>query len=148
MINYSYTKSGFTALTGGEKPAAFDPTNQFTVIAGYQVADDWLIGLKFKYAGGRPYTPFDAKKSIQSGRGVYDMSRFNELRYPDYHRLDVRVDKKFYLGSRFTFTTYVELQNIYNRQNVFEYFWNESKNSVGTEWNWSFLPVGGFSLQF
>jgi hypothetical protein len=147
LLTYSYTKSGFTALAGGEKPATFDPTNQFTIIAGYQVADDWLIGIKFKYAGGRPYTPFDAEKSKQLGRGVYNMDKFNGERYIDYHRLDLRVDKKFYFKAA-TLTTYMELQNVYNRENVFGYFWNKDKNEVGTVYQWAFMPVGGFSLQF
>lgn len=147
LITYSYSKSGFTALAGGEKPAAFDPTHQFTVIAGYQVTDDWLIGLKFKYAGGRPYTPFDIEKSKQLGRGVWDMSRFNGERYIDYHRLDLRIDKKFYYRKA-TITAYFELQNLYNRENVYGYFWNKAKNDKGTVYQWAFMPVGGFSLQF
>lgn len=146
-INYSYSKSGFTALTGGEKQAAFDPTHQFTVILGYQVADDWLIGLKFKYAGGRPYTPFDPVLSAQLGRGVYDMSKFNEERYPAYSRLDVRVDKKFYIKN-VCLTTYFELQNAYNRENIYGYFWNKAKNEQGTVYQWGFFPVGGFNLEF
>lgn len=146
-INYSYSKSGFTALAGGEKQAAFDPTNQLTVILGYQVADDWLIGFKFKYAGGRPYTPFDAATSTMLGRGVWDMSKFNEERYPAYSRLDVRVDKKFYF-KKICLTTYFELQNAYNRENVYGYFWNKAKNEQGTVYQWGFMPVGGFNLEF
>jgi hypothetical protein len=146
-INYSYSKSGFTALAGGEKQAAFDPTNQLTVILGYQVAYDWLIGFKFKYAGGRPYTPFDAATSTMLGRGVWDMSKFNEERYPAYSRLDVRVDKKFYF-KKVCLTTYFELQNAYNRENVYSYFWNKAKNEQGTVYQWGFFPVGGFNLEF
>ena len=147
LINYSYSKSGFTALAGGERPAAFDPTNQFVVVLGYQVADDWLIGLKFKYAGGRPYTPFDVERSLQLGRGVYDMNNFNGARYPDYHRLDLRVDKKFYYKHA-TITGFFELQNVYNQQNIYGYFWNKAKNVVGTIYHWAFMPVGGCSVQF
>lgn len=147
LVNYSYSKSGFTALAGGERPAAFDPTNQFTVILGYQVADDWLIGLKFKYAGGRPYTPFDLAASQNLGRGVYDMNKFNSLRYSDYHRLDLRVDKKFYYKHT-TITGFFELQNVYNQQNIFGYFWNKAENKVGTVYHWAFMPVGGCSVQF
>lgn len=146
-LNYSYSKSGFTALEGGEKPAAFDPTHQFTIIAGYQVADDWLIGLKFKYAGGRPYTPYDINASVNAGRGVWDMNNFNGERYPEYHRLDLRVDKKFYF-KKASITGYLELQNVYNRQNIYGYFWNQAKNEVGTIYHWAFMPVGGFSMQF
>ena len=43
MINYSYSHSRFTALEGGEKPGAFDPTHQFTLISGSQFASDWLV---------------------------------------------------------------------------------------------------------
>jgi outer membrane cobalamin receptor len=146
-LNYSYSKSGFTALEGGEKPAAFDPTHQFTIIAGYQVADDWLIGLKFKYAGGRPYTPYDINASVNAGRGVWDMNNFNGERYPAYHRLDLRVDKKFYF-KKASITGYLELQNVYNQQNIYGYFWNQAKNEVGTIYHWAFMPVGGFSMQF
>ena len=147
LVNYSYSKSGFTAITGGERPAAFDPTNQFVVILGYQAADDWLIGLKFKYAGGRPYTPFNIEKSRQLGRGVVDADSFNSARYPDYQRLDLRVDKKFYYKHT-TITGFFELQNVYNQQNIYGYFWNKAKNEVGTIYHWAFMPVGGCSVQF
>lgn len=147
QMNYSYSKSGFFAIAGGEKPAAFDPTHQFTIIAGYQVADDWLVGLKFRYAGGRPYTPFNISASTTLGRGVYDMSKFNNERYPVYHRLDLRVDKKFYF-KKVTITTYIELQNVYNRENIFGYFWNKAKNEKGTVLMWSFMPIGGVNIEF
>lgn len=147
LLTYSYSKSSFKALAGDGKPGAFDPTNQLTLTAGYQVADDWLIGIKFKYMGGRPYTPFDVEKSTQLGRGVYDMNHFNGARYPDYSRLDIRVDKKFYIG-KLCMTTYFELQNLYNRKNVYMYFWNKDRNEVGTVYHWAFMPVGGFNLQF
>jgi outer membrane cobalamin receptor len=147
LVSYSYSNSGFTALIGPERKAAFDPTHQFTLILGYQVADDWLIGLKFKYMGGKPLTPFDMDLSRQLGRGVWNMSLFNAERYPDYQRLDLRVDKKFYV-KKISITTYLELQNVYNKQNVFGYFWNKMKNDLGTIYNWSFMPVGGFNIEF
>jgi len=147
LVTYSYSNSNFKALTGAEEPGSFDPKHQFTITAGYQVADDWLIGIKFKYMGGRPYTPFDIEKSIQLGRGVYDMNNFNGARYPDYSRLDVRVDKQFFFG-KLCLTTYFELQNLYNRKNVYMYFWNKDRNTVGTIYHWAFMPVGGFNLQF
>lgn len=146
-VNYSYSKSGFTALTDKEKPAAFDPTHQLTAVAGYQVADDWLVGIKFKYAGGRPYTPFDVNASTSLGRGVYDMTRFNSERYPAYHRLDLRVDKKFFF-SKLSMTTYLELQNVTNSQNIGVYFWNKAKNEQGTVYHWAFMPVLGVNVQF
>jgi hypothetical protein len=44
-------------------------------------------------------------------------------RMPDYHRLDLRVGREWDLGSG-RLTTYLDLQNLYDRQNLrgFEHF--------------------------
>ena len=147
MLNYSYSFSRFTALEGGAKPGAFDPQNQFTLIAGYQFKSDWLFGFKVKYAGGRPYTPIDIEASTQINRGVYATDDFNSARYPYYMRVDVRVDKKFNFKNS-SIVAYIELQNLFNRDNIYSYFWNEGDNELGTIYQWAFFPVGGVSVQF
>ena len=147
MINYSLAKSRVTALAGGKKPGSFDYRHNLTIIAGYQLANNWLVGFKFRYTTGRPYTPYDEEASIYAGRGVSDFNNFNGSRYKDYNRLDIRVDKKWNLKS-LSIVTYIEFQNIFNTQNVYQYFWNEYKNVQGTIYQWAFLPVGGFSIQF
>lgn len=147
MINYSLAESKVTGLEGGEKPGSFDYRHNFTIIAGYQIADDWLVGLKFRYTTGRPYTPYDIAASTFAGRGLSDFSNFNEARFDDYNRLDLRVDKKWNFKG-LSIVSYIELQNVYNKVNVYQYFWNEYRNEQGTIYQWQFLPVGGFSVQF
>ncbi|MBL8015966.1 MAG: TonB-dependent receptor [Ignavibacteria bacterium] len=147
MINYSLSDSRVTGLEGGEKPGSFDYRHNLTIIAGYQLANDWLVGLKFRYTTGRPYTPFDILASTYAGRGISDFSNFNGSRYKDYNRLDLRVDKKWNFRN-LSIVTYIELQNTFNTENVYSYFWNEYKNELGTIYQWKFLPVGGFSIQF
>lgn len=44
----------------------------------------------------------------------------NSARYPDYHKLDIRVDKKFYFDT-WTLTMYIDLWIVYNRSNVLAY---------------------------
>jgi hypothetical protein len=147
MLGYSLSQSRVTALEGGEKPGSFDYRNNLTIIAGYQLSNDWLIGLKFRYTTGRPYTPFDIEASTISGRGVADFNNFNGARFKDYNRLDLRVDKKWNL-KKVSIVTYIELENVFNTSNVYQYFWNQYKNEQGTIYQWAFLPVGGFSVQF
>jgi hypothetical protein len=147
MLNYSLSESRFTALKGGPKPGSFDYRHNLTVIAGYQLSNDWLIGVKYRYTTGRPFTPFDVQQSIYLGRGVYQADKYNEARMKDYNRLDIRVDKKWNL-KKLTIVSYIELQNVLNTTNVYQYFWNEYKNEMGTIYQWAFLPVGGFSIQF
>ncbi|MEO8446020.1 MAG: TonB-dependent receptor [bacterium] len=147
MINYSYIKSGFTAIEGGEKPGAFDAGHQFTLIAGYQFKNGWLIGTKFKYTGGRPYTPIDERASKLVNRAVFATDNFNSLRYPYYMRVDLRVDKKFdFKGA--TLIGYIELQNLFDRENIYNYYWNDGSKRLATIYQWAFFPVGGISVQF
>ena len=147
IINYSYINTGFTALAGGEKPGAFDPGHQFTLIAGYQFSSGWLAGLKFKYSGGRPYTPLDYDASKRVNREVYATDDFNSSRYPYYMRIDMRVDKKFDF-SKASLVCYIELQNLFDRENIYSYYWNEDNKKPGTIYQWAFFPVGGISIQF
>lgn len=147
MLNYSLSESKVTALEGGQRPASFDYRHNITIIAGYQITNDWLVGIKLRYTTGRPYTPFDVNASIVSGRGIADFSNFNGARYKDYNRVDLRVDKKWNFRN-LSIVTYIELQNTFNTENVYSYFWNEYKNEQGTIYQWKFLPVGGFSIQF
>ncbi|HMQ69652.1 MAG TPA: TonB-dependent receptor [Ignavibacteria bacterium] len=147
MINYSYINSSFTALAGNNKPGAFDPGNEFTLIAGYQFNDGWLAGFKLKYAGGRPYTPINEQASKQVNRAVYATDDFNSARYPYYLRVDVRVDKKFDF-KKTNITAYLELQNVFDRQNIYSYYWNEDYKELSTIYQWAFFPVGGISFQF
>ncbi|HMS63729.1 MAG TPA: TonB-dependent receptor [Ignavibacteria bacterium] len=147
MINYSYINSGFTALAGNEKPGAFDPGNQFTLIAGYQFKNGWLIGSKFKYSGGRPYTPLNYEASAEVNRGVFATDDFNSSRYPYYMRIDLRVDKKIDF-KKASLVAYIEIQNLFDRENIYSYYWNEDSKEPGTIYQWAFFPVGGISVQF
>lgn len=147
MLNYSYMNSKFKALEGEEVPGAFDQTHQLNFTLGYQVADDWLVGFKYKFATGKPYTPYNVESSTAAGRGVFDMEKYNSERMPDYMRVDLRVDKNFSFG-KFGLVTYIEFQNLLNRENVSEYYWDEDKSEVDEILHWGFFPVGGFSLQF
>ena len=147
LINYSYINSGFTALAGNEKPGAFDPGSQFTLIAGYQFKNGWLVGAKFKYSGGRPYTPLDYEASANVNRAVYATDDFNSARYPYYMRVDLRIDKKFDFKNA-SLIGYIELQNLFDRENIYSYYWNEDYKDPGTIYQWAFFPVGGVSVQF
>lgn len=135
------------ALAGNEKPGAFDPGNQFTLISGYQFNDGWLVGAKFKYSGGRPYTPLNYQASAQVNRAVFATDDFNSARYPYYMRIDLRADKKFDFKNA-SLICYLELQNLFDRENIYAYYWNEDTKSPGTVYQWAFFPVGGISVQF
>ncbi|MCS6981846.1 MAG: ferric aerobactin receptor, partial [Flavobacteriales bacterium] len=72
-----------------------------------------------RLAGGLPFTPYDTTTSLLvpvfniTGQGIPDVQRFNTLRGPVFHQLDIRVDKVWY-WSKFSLNLYLDIQNVYN----------------------------------
>jgi hypothetical protein len=62
---------------------------------------NWEIGLKFRYQGGVPYTPFDLIASRQNyltlGTGIPDYNNINTQRLNAFNSSDIRIDKKMVL---------------------------------------------------
>jgi len=109
-LSVSYNMSDFKALDGVERPSSFDQRWIINVGGGYVFNDKWEIGTKFRYATGRPYTPFDIS-------GFQNPASYNAARIGANHSLDLRVDRRWAFES-WTLVTYVDVQNVYNRKPV------------------------------
>ena len=59
-----------------------------------------------------------------TARIAIHVNRINEARYPDYHSLNLRFDRRFYFSGS-NLVLYVSAWNVYDRKNVASYFWNE-----------------------
>jgi hypothetical protein len=144
-LNVSYNKSAFKATLGGYQPSGFDYGKQVTLISGYRLKSNFIFGFRLKYSDGRPYTPYDIERSQIIGSGSFDMSQYNKARMPYYLRLDARIDKDINIGKT-ELIVYVEVWNLLDRKNVYEYSW--SGINVETIHHWSRVPILGLSFQF
>ncbi len=80
-------------------------------------------------------------------RGVFDGNRANEVRYSDYHSLNIRFDRRFHFrGSNLIF--YFSVWNAYNQENVAGYYWNEVDNKQDVTNQWGLLPIFGLEYDF
>ncbi len=124
-------KSEFQGVDGIFRPSNFDQRIIFNVSGGYQIDEKWEVGIKFRYASGRPFTPVgaDGDRSFDFRRTNIDPNFFNSQRLPDFHALDVRVDRRWQF-STWTLITYLDIQNIYNRRNQNPPRWNSRENQV------------------
>jgi hypothetical protein len=98
-------------------------------------------------AGGSPYTPFDLQASAARQRAVLDEQRINQARYPDYHSLNVRADRRFPFKSS-NLVIYLSIWNVYQRKNVAGYFWNPNQNRIEPLYQWSMMPIFGLEYEF
>lgn len=147
LASASYSSSRYKGQNGEWINRIYDNRFIFGIEGGYKPDNNWEFSLRWIFAGGVPYTPFDLQKSGLLDKGVLDETKVNTARYPDYHSLNLRVDKRF----NFTATNliiYISIWNAYNRKNVANYFWNESKNLQGTIYQWGILPIFGVEYEF
>ncbi len=140
-ISISLNDVKYKAIDGIERRSDFDNRYVMNISGGYKLGTDWEFSAKFRAAGGRPYTP------INPVNGEIDYFNYNSLTLPMYHRLDVRAEKRWFF-SKWTLTTYIDIQNVYNRQNVFEYRWDIFKKEIVTSKNIGILPSIGISAEF
>ena len=147
LVSGSYSRSRYSDVSGVWRDRVYDNKWIFSVIGGYKPDQDWEYSVRWTYAGGGPYTPFDQQASTAANIGIIDQGRINEERYPDYHSLNFRVDRKFYFSSHML-DIYLSVWNAYNRKNVAGYFWNSTENRQDTQYQWSVLPVLGVEYEF
>ncbi|RMG76469.1 MAG: TonB-dependent receptor, partial [Bacteroidetes bacterium] len=121
LATYTYVRSLFTDLQGEYHPSSWDARHLLTITGTRQFNKNWRFGLKFRFVGGLPYTPYDLENSSLvnvwniNGGPVPDYSKINSERLPGFHQLDIRIDKNFYF-KKWTLMLYLDIQNLYNLQ--------------------------------
>jgi hypothetical protein len=145
--SYSLWRVSQAGLDGVWRRADYDIRNQARLDLAYEVAGRWRAGAEFRYASGRPYTPYDVRTSVRVGSGRYDRTQLNGSTYPPYHRLDVRCDRTFAIR-RTSLIVYAEVVNLYNRDNVLVYEWNRTTRQARPVYQWGRLPVAGIRWEF
>ncbi len=119
ILAYTYVRSEFKDKNGNYIPTSWDNQHIFTLTSTMNFKNNWSAGLKWRYAGGLPYTPYNLELSSLvsawdvQGQAYLDMSRVNSQRLGDFHQLDVRIDKKFFFD-KWSLMLYMDIQNLYN----------------------------------
>ncbi len=147
QISYSYSQAKYTALDGVSRAGCFDVPHLVSITGGYRLNSSWEFSARFTYATGRPYTPLNEAVSKRFNRTVYDFTRANGVRRPDYHRLDIRMDYRAHFEG-WNLVTYFEVQNVYARENLFMTVWNEKTHELMNVNQIGFFPVGGVKIEF
>lgn len=147
ILSYSYSKTEHLAVDGIFRAGAFDNRNVFNLILGYKINIKNEFSLKYKYATGRPYTPFDLNKSIAEGEGILNLNKINSQRYEDYQKLDLRYDnREFHQWG--TITWYISVENVLGRKNVLSHYWNRARKRTDFNYQTTLFFVGGASFEF
>ncbi|MCZ2100188.1 MAG: TonB-dependent receptor [Chitinophagales bacterium] len=108
-------KSAFSGTDKVFKSSTWDYGYVLSSTLGYTFDHNWDIGLKYRLAGGQPYTPFDLVASkalyLTNGSGIYDYTQLNSQRLPIFSQLDLRIDKSFNF-MKTSLKLFLDFQNI------------------------------------
>ena len=121
IMAYTWVRSEFKDKNNKFIPSAWDNRHIISLTGGFKFKKDWEIGMKFRFSGGSPYTPYDTLNSSYSylwdvnSFGVFDYNQLNGVRLKSNHGLDIRIDKKWY-WKKVTLNVYLDIQNLYNFQ--------------------------------
>jgi hypothetical protein len=116
ILSYTYYNSAYSGLNGIMVPSSWDNRHLLSLTWGYKFPRNWELGLKFRYQGGAPYTPFDETASrtnfLSQGLGILDYGQLNTRRLRSFHSSDVRIDKKYNLKNT-TIDLFLDVTNWY-----------------------------------
>ncbi len=147
LISASYFRTRYQDLSGVWRNRVYDNRFIVAVEGGYKPSSSWEFSLKWNYAGGVPYTPFNLEASSEVNSGIFDENMINAERLPAYHSLNLRADKRFHFGGS-NLTIFFSMWNVYNRENIAFVYWNTLENKPDYEYQWGFLPILGVEFEF
>jgi hypothetical protein len=119
ILSYTYVRSEFKEKSGDYAPSSWDSRHLLTLTAGKKLERNWEFGLKWRYVGAKPFTPFDTLESALKSNwdvrksGIPDYDYLNDFRLSAFHQLDIRIDKTWYY-EHWSLNLYLDIQNLYN----------------------------------
>jgi hypothetical protein len=120
ILSYTFYRSLFSGANGKYIASSWDNEHLLSVTWGYKFPKNWELGLKFRYQGGAPYTPFDETLSrlnyLSQGQGTLNYAQLNSQRLGGFSSSDVRIDKKWNFRN-ITLDLFLDVTNWYAARN-------------------------------
>jgi len=145
--NLSFSRTRHAGLDRVLRPGSFDYPFVFNLLGGYRLSPAWELSARLSFLSGRPFTPYDQAVSTEQRRGVYDLTRVNAERAPDYGRVDIRVDRTFTVSGQ-PLNLFFGVQNVTNRRNFASYSWNRRTNTQQFGEQQGIFPILGVDWRF
>jgi hypothetical protein len=151
-LSNSLYQSKYTALDGIERNTRFNGNYIITLISGKDFVSEnkkkaFGINIKTIYAGGLRTTPIDLAASQSKGYTVFDEQKAYTLKNPDYFRTDLRLSMTWN-KRHITSTLSLDIQNVTNRLNVYNEYFNDEENKIVYNYQLGLIPVLNYKIDF
>jgi hypothetical protein len=137
VLSYTYVRSEFSGFNGVLVPSAWDSRHIISGLVGRKFDKGWEMGLKYRFAAGAPFTPFDLEASrlnyASLGVGILDFSQLNTQRLANFNQFDFRLDKKWNFR-KWTLDVFLDIQNAFVQPNPAFPNYTFERNTENTGW--------------
>lgn len=134
-INY-YDDNNLEVIYNNDKEQLYDldRTHILNIVFGYKFNPEWMVGGRFRYFSGTPYTPITsatrANQAATFGLNLYFPNysgNYNSDRFLPFHQFDLRIDRIENYSWGYI-NTYIEFVNFYGRRNQAGFEFDNTKN--------------------
>jgi hypothetical protein len=110
------------------------------------IADRNELSAKWRYLGPRPHAKQEYDTTYHRWY-IDNRAALNTDVYGEYHKLDIRWERRFGFGF-LQMIYYFDLQNVYNRKNIWTKLSTDGHSSPADVYQLSFFPAGGIIIGF
>ena len=118
-IAYTLSRAELRRNDGTEEWEAnlvFDQTHNLNIVAVYELALNWNLGLRFRFVTGGA-TNATTFRFYDADSDNYRRESSQTVRLPSFHQLDLYIEKKWVFDQWFL-ELYLDVQNVYNAANT------------------------------
>ena len=116
VLSYTYVRSEFSGFNGVLVPSAWDSRHLISGLLGRKFKNGWEMGLKYRFAAGAPFTPFDLEASrlnyLSLGTGILNFDQLNSQRLDNFSSFDFRLDKRWNYP-KWTLNVFLDIVNAF-----------------------------------
>jgi hypothetical protein len=149
LLTASLFDSKYRGYDKVERSTKYSGNYAFNALFGYE----WKIGTKslvsvntkMAYVGGKRLVPLSV--TVTDSSFEYDYTKAYNEKLPDYFRLDLNLNMKNNFKS-LSIEWFFEVTNITNHQNIWQKYFNASRNKEEYIYQYGVFPVGGCRVYF
>ncbi len=157
----SWTRSQYDELNAGRVfYPRYDRRHDVSIVVTYEPDRNWTFGATWIFASGQGFT-LPIGQYIFTGIGLdestgidFNYTERNGYKLPAYHKLDLNAAYKF-IWAGFQWEAYLNIYNVYNRNNAFAQYVTFEKNANGEDIPklkqislFPVIPMAGIKLEF
>lgn len=153
IFTNSFYQAKYTARDGVERNSRFNGKFVQNILLG----KEWKMGktktntlavnVRSLWAGGNRYVPIDLAQSQKRNTTVRVYERSYEEQLPNYFRFDTRLS--FTKNHRRTTSTVsLDIQNLFNRTNLYQPFYDSATKSLQFDTQLGLVPIINWRLEF